>query len=346
MDNMEKTFQKLVEAAAISGFEESIRDVIAKELKPHVDSIMTDKVGNLIAQKGKGSPKIMFTAHMDELGLIVKYIDKGGFIRFETVGGWDERILPGIKVKIHGSKGVVVGVVGTKSVHLQEKDEQKKPYKAKELFIDIGAGSAKDVDKSGVSIGDFITNYGQLDRLVGSRMTAYGCDDRVGCLELIEIARKAKKFKGTLYLVGTIQEEIGLIGARGTLFGINPDVMISLDMTLVGDTPEMKPGEVSTKIGKGPVMELMDAMSFVNPQAKKWITETARKKKIRLQELVCGAGAQDSSVAAIVREGIPSGAVSIPSRYLHTPVEVFDMEDVKQSIELVSEMIKTAHKYF
>jgi endoglucanase len=346
MDNMEARFRSLVEAPAISGFEKNVRDLLKKELKPHVDSIKVDKVGNLIAVKGSGSPKIMFAAHMDELGLIVKYVGKDGFIKFETVGGWDERILPGIKVKIHGSKGAVTGVVGTKSIHLQDKDEAKKPLKAKELSIDIGAKSAKEVDGVGVKIGDFITNYGQLDRLVGSRMTAYGCDDRIGCLELIEIAKNVKSFKGTLYLVGTIEEEIGLVGARGSMFGINPDAMISLDVTLVGDTPDAKPGDVPTKLGDGPVMEIRDAISFINPQVRKWVNETAKSNKVPLQKLVLNAGAQDSSVAAMVREGIPSGGVSVPSRYLHTPVEVFDMDDVKQSIKLLSEMVKSAHKYF
>jgi hypothetical protein len=135
---------KLVGAPSISGSEQSIREVMQKELKPYVDEMKVDKIGNLIARKGKGSPKILLAAHMDALGLMVKYIDKDGFISFETIGGWDERILPGIKVQIHGSKGPVTGVLGTKAVHLQEKDEQKIPYKLKELFIDIGANSIGD----------------------------------------------------------------------------------------------------------------------------------------------------------------------------------------------------------
>ncbi len=343
---MEKLLRRLIEAPAISGFEKNIRDVMQKELKKYADSVRVDKIGNLIAMKGKGSPKIMLSAHMDELGLIVKYIDKDGFIKFETVGGWDERILPANKVRIYGSKGPVVGVIGSKSVHISEDEERKKPIKLKDMFIDIGSKNKKETEKAGISIGDFITNYGEFSNLNGSRITAYGCDNRIGCLELIEIMKSVNKFKGTLYVVGTVQEEIGLIGVRGSMFGINPDAMISLDTSLGGDTPDMKPGDVSAKLGDGPVMEIRDAMSFVNPRVRKWITETAKKTKIPLQHLVLNAGAQDSSVAAVVREGIPSGAVSVPSRYLHTPVEVIDMDDVKNSIRLVSEMVNTAHKYF
>ena len=337
---------KLTEAPSISGSEGSVREVMRKELKNYVDEIHVDKIGNLIARKGKGSPKILLAAHMDELGLMVKYVDKSGFINFETIGGWDERVLPGIKVHIHGSKGSVTGVIGTKPVHLQDKDEQKNPFKLKELFIDIGAGSAEDVRKAGISIGDMITRSGEVSRLLGSRLTGAGFDNRVGCAVLIEVMKRIRGFKGTVYAVGTVQEETGLIGVRGSIFGIQPDVVLALDTNIAGDTPEIKPNESNLVLGKGPTMDLKDAISITNPRVKKWILETAEKTKIKIQLNVMSGGATDASMAPMIREGIPSGCLAVPVRYVHTPVEVVELNDMEATAKLAAECVKSAPKYF
>ncbi len=337
---------KLTEAPSISGSEGSVREVMRKELKNYVDEIHVDKIGNLIARKGKGSPKILLAAHMDELGLMVKYVDKSGFINFETIGGWDERVLPGIKVHIHGSKGSVTGVIGTKPVHLQDKDEQKNPFKLKELFIDIGAGSAEDVRKAGISIGDMITRSGEVSRLLGSRLTGAGFDNRAGCAVLIEVMKRIRGFKGTVYAVGTVQEETGLIGVRGSIFGIQPDVVLALDTNIAGDTPEIKPNESNLVLGKGPTMDLKDAISITNPRVKKWILETAEKTKIKIQLNVMSGGATDASMAPMIREGIPSGCLAVPVRYVHTPVEVVELNDMEATAKLAAECVKSAPKYF
>jgi putative aminopeptidase FrvX len=337
---------KLVEAPSISGSEQSVRDVIQKELKPYVDEIKTDKVGNLIARKGKGSPKILLAAHMDEVGLMVKYVDKQGFISFETIGGWDERILPGMKVRIHGSKDPVTGVIGTKPIHLQDKEESKNPFKLKELFIDIGAESDKDVEKAGIQIGDSITRSGEVSKLLGSRATGAGFDNRVGCAVLIETMKRLKGFKGTVYACGTVQEEIGLIGVRGTIFGIEPDVVLALDTNIGGDTPEIKPSESNLVLGKGPTIDLKDAISITNPKVKKWILETAKQNKMKVQVNVMSGGATDASIAPMIREGIPSACLAVAVRYVHTPVEVVDVKDIESTIKLAVECVKSAGKYF
>lgn len=342
---MEDLLKKLVTSPSISGYEKNIRDLISKEIKPYVDDVRVDRIGNLICKKGKGTPKIMLTAHMDEVGLMVKYIDDNGFIRFEPVGGWDPKILPAQKFNIHGSKGTVVGVVGSKPIHLQEKEEEKKPLKIKDMFIDIGAKNRKEAEKMGVNVGDFITNYGEFNKLGGSRVTGYGFDDRVGCLQLVKVMKNLKKPKGTVYVVGTVKEEIGLIGIRGSTFGINPDIVISLDVTISGDTPELKPHEAITKIGEGPVLMIKDALSIVQTDIKKWVQNVAKKSKIKLQFEIISGGATDASVTPTIREGIPSVSILTPSRYLHTPVEIVDMNDVKNSIKLVTELIKSPYKY-
>jgi len=343
---LEDLLKKLVSAPSISGFEKNVRDVMIKEIKPYVDDIRVDRVGNLIARKGKGAPKVMIAAHMDELGLIVRHIDKKGFIQFDTVGGWDERILPATKVRVYGSKGALVGMVGTKPPHLQEKEEQKHPIKLKDMYIDIGAGSEKEAREAGVRVGDFITHYGEVSKMLKRRVTGYGFDNRLGCLALIEIVKKVKGFKGTLYAVGTVQEETGLIGVRGSAFGINPDVVVALDTTIAGDTPDIKPGEVPIKIGGGPVLVIKDASSIINPKVREWIDSTAKKIRMPLQYEVTSAGATDAAVMPITREGIPSGTVSIPTRYLHTPVEMADLSDLEKVVKLLSEAVGTASKYF
>lgn len=342
---MENLLKKLVESPSVSGSEKNVRDLIVKEIKSHVDDVKIDKIGNLIARKGKGSPKIMINAHMDEIGLMVKYIDDKGFIRFEPIGGWDGKILQAQKFKIHGSKGAVTGVVGSKPIHLQEREEEKKVTKIKDMFIDIGAKNKKEVERMGVKVGDFITQYGQLDKLGGSRVTGYGFDDRIGCLELIEIVKNLKKFKGTVYAVGTVKEELGLIGIRGSTFGINPDVLISLDVTFSGDVPYLKPYEATALMGKGPVLLIKDILSIIQDKLKKWVESVAKKNKIPLQYDILSAGATDASIASTIREGIPSLAILTPSRYMHTPVEVADMKDVKNAVKLIVALVNSANKY-
>ncbi|MCK4496880.1 MAG: M42 family metallopeptidase [Candidatus Aenigmarchaeota archaeon] len=343
---MEDLLKKLVDAPSISGSEKDVRDLMERELKRYVDEIKVDKIGNLIARKGKGKPKIMLAAHMDELGLMVKFIDDKGFIRFDVVGGWDERILPAKKFKIHGSKGSVVGVIGSKPPHLQEREEQKVPFKLKDMYIDVGARNKKDVEKAGIRVGDFITRYGQLDHMISSRITGYGFDNRIGCLVMIEAMKRLKKVKGTVYAVGTIQEEMGLIGIRGSTFGIDPDVVIALDTTIAGDTPELKPGESGIKLGAGPALAIKDAVGVISPKVKRWVTDAAKKARVPLQYEVMSGGATDASVVPMIREGIPSGSILVPSRYVHTPIEVADMKDIEKTVKLVVETVKSASKYF
>jgi len=339
------TLEKLISADSVSGFEGGIREVMKKELKPFVDEIKVDKIGNLIARKGKGKPKVMITAHMDEIGLMVKDIEKDGFIRFDTVGGWDNRILLASKVKIYGSKGGIIGVVGSKPIHVMEEEEKKKPIKLKDLFIDIGAKSDKEVNKAGVEIGNFVAPYGELNKLISSRITGQGFDDKLGCLALIEIMKSLKNFKGTVYIAGTVQEETGLIGIRGTAFGVEPDVVLAIDTTIAGDTPEMKGESLPTEVGKGPVLVLKDAISMMQPQVKKWMKAAAKKAKLNLQYEVMMGGATDASITPTVREGIPSGCVAIASRYIHTPVEVADMKDIESVVKLVVEAVKMSSQY-
>ncbi len=331
--------KKLVEAPAFSGGEENVRKVIESELKRVVDEVRTDKIGNLITRKGSGKPRIMLVAHMDEIGFMVKHIDEKGFIRFEPVGGWDEKILPGTKVRVYGSRGPVTGVIGFKPVHLQRKEEEKKHVKLEELYIDVGADDRKGVEKLGVSIGDFIGIYGSFDKLTEKRITGYGFDNRLGCRVLIEVMRKIRP-KGTVYGVFSVQEEIGLIGVRGSAFGIDPDAVLGIDTTIAGGTPDLKPEDVTVQLGKGPALVIKDELSIINPKIRRWLISAAKRARVPLQYEVLKGGATDSSITPTIREGIPSGAIAIPTRYIHTPVELADWGDVQNTIKLLLEALR------
>lgn len=330
--------KRLVEAPAFSGGEENVRKVIEKELRQVVE-IRTDRIGNLITKKGSGKPKIMLVAHMDEIGFMVKHIDEKGFIRFTPVGGWDEKILPGIKVRIYGSKGPVVGVIGFKPIHFQRKEEEKKQVKLEDLYIDVGVESRQEAEKLGISIGDFIGIYGSFDRLSGSRITGYGFDNRIGCRVLLEVMKKIKP-KGSVYGVFSVQEEIGLIGVRGSAFSIDPDAVVGIDTTIAGGTPDLKPEEAVPQLGKGPALVIKDELSIINPKIRKWLVSAAKKARIPLQYDVLKGGATDSSITPMIREGIPSGSITIPTRYIHTPVEVADWRDIQNTIKLLLEALK------
>lgn len=340
------TLKALVDASSASGYEEAVRKVMEKELRKCADEVRVDKVGNVIARKGTGSPKIMFAAHMDQIGLIVKHINKEGFVIFDKIGGWDERIMPAQKVIIHGSKGPVLGVIGMKPVHVQDPEEQKKPAQMKDLFIDIGATREDDVKKAGISVGDQIIVSGTVQKLLGTRVTGLGFDDRLGCLVLLETAKSLGKFKGTAYFVGTVKEEIGLVGIRGSAFSINPDAVLALDTSIAGDNPGITESTVPLKMSSGPALDIKDAMSVIHPAVKKWVKETAAAAKIKIQFDVMSGGATDASIAPTVREGFPAGALTVPTRYIHTPVEVADMKVAEDCVKLCVKLAESAGRYF
>ncbi len=342
---MKNLLKKLVELQGITGNENNIRAFMKRELEKSCDSVEINKIGNLIARKGKGKTKVMFIAHMDEIGLMVKYITENGFLKFDALGGIDQRSLLAQKVRVYAKKEIV-GVIGSKPIHIQEKDEQEQVVKMKRLFIDVGAKSRKDVERMGIKPGTFVGLYREFSELANGRITGNGLDDRAGCAVLIELMRNVKPKNCTIYAVGSVQEEKGLIGARGAIFQINPDVVVGVDTTIAGDIPEVDEADAPAKLGEGPVILLMDGYSVIHPSAKKWIIDACERSKIKYQvETTPGAG-MDSSIAAIVREGIPSVGVSVPTRYLHTGVEVIDIKDLESLVKLLESAVKTVGKYF
>ena len=335
--------EKLSNANGISGAEGAVAKIIRDEVAPYVDEIKTDRMGNLVAIKKGDDFKIMLAAHMDEIGLMVQYIDEKGFIRFVGVGGWYNPVLVSQRVILHGEKGDVPGVLGMKPPHVMEEADRKKPIELANLFIDVGAHSAEEVEAMGITVGTTVTIDRDYQPLAGTVVTGKALDNRVGCAMLIG-ALKEMETKHTIYAVFTVQEEVGLKGAKTAAFSLNPEVAIATDVTIPGDSPGIERRKAPVFMGEGPVVVMVSASGrghLADPRMVDWLKKTAKKHDIKIQLEVGDGGNTDASAINFERGGIPSVPVSVPARYIHSPVEVIDLKDLQGAIELLRLAVKT-----
>lgn len=332
--------KRLIEASSPSGFEQPAQRIVREELEKIADKVKTDIHGNVIGVKNQqGTPCVMLAAHCDEVGFMVKYITEDGFIYFSSIGGVDAHIIPGQRVRIHTKSGSVLGVVGKKPIHALEEKEKKKVVRLSEQWIDIGISGKKEVEKI-VKVGDPVTFAVGLERLQGDTVVARGLDDKIGSFVICEVLRFLSNlsFSAALFVTSTVQEEVGLRGARTATFSINPDIGIAVDADSASDFPTMdkkKDGDIN--IGKGPVLY---RGPNINPKVGQMLIETAEEKNIPYQ--ITGearATPTDANVIQINRTGVAAGLVCIPVRYLHTPTEVISLKDAEGAIELLKEFI-------
>jgi len=338
---MKELMKRLSVAGGISGFEGEVRDIIRSELEGHVDEIEEDSLGNIIAVKRGSGPSIMLAAHMDEIGLMVRHIDKKGFIRFSKIGGISDQMILNQAVWIHGEKGPVMGVIGSKPPHRMKASERKKVTTHDNMFIDIGASSREDAEEL-VAVGDPITFHAPYSELPNSRFTGKALDNRIGCLVMVEVLKRVET-GATVYGVGTVQEEVGLKGAKTSAFRLNPDMALALDVTIAGDHPGMKEEEAPAKLDGGPAIILTDASGrgiITHPRVKDWLLETAREEDIPVQIEVSEGGTTDATAIHLTREGIPAGVVSVPTRYIHTTVSMASMKDIEMTVDLLVKAIE------
>lgn len=343
--------EKFTNAHGISGSEENVRELLEMELEPYVDTLRKDTMGNLIAVKNGQGPVIMLAAHMDEIGLMVRYIDENGFLRFVGIGGWFDQTLLNQRVVVHGRKGPIPGVIGSKPPHVMKEEDRKKPVKMEDMFIDIGAKDKEDAEILGVEIGTEASIDREFISLANGKVTSKAFDDRAGLVILIEIMKRLSKHKtdATIYAVGTVQEEVGLKGARTCAFGICPTLALAIDTTVPGDHPGINKTDSALELGKGPVITVADASGrglIAHPQILKWLKDTANQNKIPYQLGVGSGGTTDASSIHLTKEGIPTGTVSIATRYIHSPVEVLDIADIEACISLVVKAIENVNEYF
>ncbi len=339
--------EKLSNASGVAGREEKIRDLMKELLKPNVDEIKEDKLGNVIGVKlgKKDAPSIMLAAHMDEIGLMVKNITKEGFLQFVKIGGIDDRILIAQKVIIHTDKGPITGVIGSKPPHILKEEEKKKVIEADDLFIDVGAKDKEDAQKMGVRVGDAVSFDIKFTRVGKDAVIGKAFDDRVGCATLVETMRKLPKVDCTIFAVGTIQEEVGLRGATTAAFQLYPDVGIALEATVAGDVPGVAEGEAPAKMGAGPALTVADAGLITHPKVLRLLIDSAEENKIPYQVETGIKGATDAAKIALTKEGVPSGIVSVPARYIHSPASLLSLKDLENAIKLAVAAVKNVPRY-
>jgi len=332
--------EKLIGVISPSGFEEEGVNLWKKEVEKFVKKFRIDIHGNGVAILNEGKqPKIMLAAHIDEVGFMVKYIDKDGYIYFSTVGGVDPHLIPGQRVRIKTEKGEILGVIGRKPIHLLEEEERKKVSKIEELWIDIGAKDEKEakskVDIGDVAVADVGFNFLNADKVVGR-----GLDDKAGVFVITEVLKSLskEKFDASLYGVATVQEEIGLRGAKTSAYEIFPDIGIAIDVTFATDFPTMnkkKTGDI--KIGNGPVIA---RGPNINTKIFNLLLEIAKKENIPYQiEAISKATGTDANAIQLTKSGIATGLVSIPLRYMHTPVEIISLRDLENTSKLLKSFI-------
>jgi len=322
----------LINTPSVSGREEKIRELIKKYITPLCDEVYTDALGNLIAHK-KGSlenaPKVMLCAHMDEIGFLVTFIEDDGFIRIAPVGG----ISPAA-----AAFSEVVSENGIAGVIVPDSETKPADYKLDKFYIDIGAKNKKEAEKR-VKIGDFFVVAPYAKRLAGSRVFGRPFDDRIGCAILIELAKKCEVPEHDLYFVFSVQEEVGCRGSKPSAYAIAPDYAIAFDVTATGDSLGAKP--MAVKLGDGAAIKIKDASVICDAETVNKLTELAKANKIKHQHEILKFGGTDTSSMQIAGSGCRAVALSVPSRYIHSGVEVIDLDDAEACVELARAFVES-----
>ena len=335
---------ELCEVAGAPGYENRVRKIVLREIDNIVDEIKIDNMGNVSAiKKGKKNKRVMIAAHMDEIGFIVTHIDDKGFVYFHTLGGFDPKTLTAQRVIIHGKKDII-GVMGSKPIHLMNTADRQKVPTTKDFFIDTGL-SKKELDKL-ISIGSSITRERSLIEM-GDCINCKSLDNRVSVFILIEMLREMKDIPPyDVYAVFTVQEEIGIRGANVSSMEINPDFGFGLDTTIAWDTPGSTKQEQVSALGEGACIKVMDSSTVCDYRMVSYMKEIAKKNKIKTQLEILPAGGTDTAgVQRMNPGGAIAGAVSIPTRHIHQVIEMVHKEDVRGSIDLLRACVEGLDTY-
>ncbi|MDW3194790.1 MAG: M42 family metallopeptidase [Cytophagales bacterium] len=327
--------KRLCETPGAPGFEKQIREIVSEEVESFVDELRTDNMGNLIAIKRasvENAKRVMLAAHLDEIGFMVTHIDDQGFIRFHTLGGFDPKTLTAQRVIIHGKEDIV-GVLGTKPIHVMSPEERNKIVKTQDFFIDCGM-SKEEIEKV-IDIGDPITRERDLIEM-GNCVNSKSLDNRVSVYVLIEALKQLNETDVDVYAVFTVQEEVGIRGAQVAAHQINPDFGLAIDTTIAYDLPGAQPHEKVTSLGGGAAIKIMDASTICDPRMVSYLKSIAGQYEISWQPEVLTAGGTDTAgVQRTGKNGSIAGAVSIPTRHLHQVIEMADKDDIAACIDLI-----------
>ena len=334
----------ICETPGAPGHEHRVREVVLKELKGLADEVSIDKMGNVTAvRRGRERKKVMSAAHMDEIGFIVTHIDDTGFLRFHTLGGFDPKTLTAQRVIVHGKEDLI-GVMGSKPIHLMSPEERNKAPQIQDFFIDLGLPKKK-VEKL-VSVGTPVTRQRELIEM-GNCVNCKSIDNRVSVFILLETLRKLKgNIPYDFYAAFTVQEEVGLRGAGVAAHHIEPDFGINLDTTIAFDTPGARPYEMVTELGKGAGIKIMDSSTICDTRMVDFLRKTADKHKILWQSEILPAGGTDTAgLQRNGKTGAIAGAISIPTRHIHQVIEMADKTDIQNCIDLLTYSVKEINTY-
>ncbi|MCM3411051.1 M42 family metallopeptidase [Metabacillus litoralis] len=345
LDETLTMLKDLTDAKGIPGNEREVRDVMKKYITQYSDEVTTDHLGSLIARKvgQENGPKIMIAGHLDEVGFMVTQIDDKGFLRFQTVGGWWSQVMLAQRVTIVTSKGDVTGIIGSKPPHILPPEARKKPVEIKDMFIDIGATSREEALEFGVKPGDQVVPYFEFTVMKNEKfLLAKAWDNRIGCAIAIDVL---KNLKGTdhpnvVYGVGTVQEEVGLRGARTSANMIEPDIAFGVDVGIAGDTPGISDKEAASKMGEGPQIILYDASMVSHKGLRDLVTDTADELSIPYQFDAIAGGGTDSGAIHISANGVPALSITIATRYIHSHAAMLHRDDYENAVKLITEVVK------
>ncbi len=331
--------KKLTEISGIPSREKEICEFIEGELSPYVDETKIDKMGNLVGlKKGSGGPKIMLAAHMDQIGFIVSHVDDKGFLRVHPTGGFDPRTLMNQRVLVYGKK-TLPGVIGSKPIHVLSAEEKKKSLKITDYFVDLGLPG--DEVKENIEVGDMVTWGGEFSE-IGNMYCSRAMDDRIGVYIMLEAMKRLKKHSATIYACATVQEEVGIRGATAAANEIQPDIGIALDVTIANDVPGSKPEEAVSIMGDGIAIKLMDNASISSYPLVKHFQKIGKDKDIKTQLEILPGGGTDAGAIWKVPGGAHVVTLSVPSRYVHSTVELVHKDDVQAGIDLLVAYLEIA----
>jgi endoglucanase len=330
--------QEITETSGVPGYEDRVREVVRRELEPEVDRIRTDAMGNVVGTIEGGDTDVVVAAHMDEIGFMVRHVTDEGFVQVDALGGWDPRVLKAQRVTIHTDDGDVPGLIGSAPPHTLDEEQLEAKPEVEDVQIDLGLDA--EAAKERVSRGDLVTLEQTTER-VGDHVTGKALDDRVCLFAMLEAAKRIDDPDVTIHFAATVQEEVGIRGAQTLGFDLDPDLAIALDVTVANDVPGFEPGDHVTELGEGTAIKLKDSSVITNPKVHGRMEEVAEAEDVDYQLEVLPAGGTDTAGFQRARGAIPVGAISVPTRYLHTVTESAHVDDIASTIDLLTAFLES-----
>lgn len=349
MDSME-LIRKLSSAFGPPGFEHEVRAVLTSLVKPLVDEVRVDALGNLIAVRNGTSPKkVMLDAHMDEVGFMVSHIDERGFLRLAPLGGWDARILPSHAITVQTRKGTKLrGIIGSAPPHILTDEDRKKPFHLEDLFVDVGAASREEAHALGLRVGDPAVIEYPFQQVNANTLTGKAFDDRAGCAVAVKVlhALQHQTPSWTVVACFVVREEVGLRGAQTAAYQVQPDVALALEGTVAADVPGVAAHKQPTALGKGPAISVADHSFVVPREIVVLLEELAQANNVPFQHKTPPYGSTDAGAIHQSRKGVACGVLSVPCRYIHAPISMLRLPDFEGTVQLATAFVKAAPERF